>query len=195
MPTACAISGRTGGLDSGRLRVGMAGDACRFRGRNPQANRRQALSSFRTVCQATVADEASAVRDTLISFAEMVAPWSMHRMMAVYPGGLWRSFEVVEFTTLERVDLFNNCRLLELIRSDSNAPDIGRRILPSLKAHRWRQQAHLKGEHQIVWGVGSRRHARECSIECCAKSPSNGIAAWLSPLTWPALRGRSQADR
>jgi hypothetical protein len=34
------------------------------------------------ICQAKVADEANAVRDTLKSFAESAAPWSMHRMMA-----------------------------------------------------------------------------------------------------------------
>lgn len=34
------------------------------------------------ICHAKVADEAGVVRDTLKSFAEIGAPWSMHRMMA-----------------------------------------------------------------------------------------------------------------
>lgn len=33
----------------------------------------------------------------------------------IHPGGPWRSFEAVEFATLEWVDWFNNRRLLESI--------------------------------------------------------------------------------
>ena len=73
------------------------------RSNTPSAWRRRA-SSLRSAASATVYDNALAETINGLYKAEVI-----HRR------GPWRSFEAVEFATLEWVDWFNNRRLLEPI--------------------------------------------------------------------------------
>jgi hypothetical protein len=120
-------------------------------------------------------------------FIEQVTPWSAsaagtarYKAEVIHRRGPWRSFEAVEFATLEWVDWFNNRRLLEPIGNipPAEAEERYYARLEDPAMAEWLRQNGLRKN----WGGSIKSKRRDCT------SPELTTRAERRSSTLPTLR-------
>lgn len=118
-------------------RLSMIGGPCKEAGSSIHSDRGSQYVSIRyteRLAEAGVEPQVGSVGD---SYDNALAKTinGLYKAEVIHRRGPWRSFEAVEFATLERVDWFNNRRLLE--PATSRRPKPRNAITPCWKNQPW----------------------------------------------------------